>query len=449
MNSLETPCPAPQSWSALRRAATLHPQASSLNPPAPRPFTLIVILVVIAILAFLSEMLSPALAQTTFTKITTGPIPTDGGISYACAWGDYDNDGFLDLLVTNTQDQKNFLYHNNGTNGTGTFTRITLGAIANDLGSWQGCAWADYDNDGNLDLIVTRTDENVAQAVLYRNNGSGTFTRMPANTIGGIVPPGAGGSQGPAWADYDNDGFVDLFVARLPGIDWLYHNNGNGGFTSITNNLIGTDTENSVVATWADYNKDGRPDLFVCVYLRDTGDPPTNRLYLNLGGGSFAQITSGSIITNNAHSVSSAWADYDNDRCLDLFVANGALVGDENSFLYHNNGNGTFTRMTSDIVGSIASDAAGFEIAAWGDYDNDGFIDLFVTTLAAGANPGVNYLYHNDGGGSFTRVLTGSPVEDVGVSVGCAWGDYDNDGFLDLFVAKGGIAGSENNALYH
>src|SRR5438094_7135609 len=100
MNSLETPSSDPQSWPALRRAATLHPQASSLNPPAPRPFTLIKLLVLIAIIALLSEMLSPALAQTTFTKITTGPIVNDGGSSFGCAWGDYDDDGFLDLLVT-------------------------------------------------------------------------------------------------------------------------------------------------------------------------------------------------------------------------------------------------------------------------------------------------------------------------------------------------------------
>src|SRR5438309_6075344 len=88
--------------------------------------------------------------QTTFTKITEGSIVNDGGSSYGCAWGDYDNDGFLDLLVTNTNTrttgpQKSFLYHNNR---DGTFTRITVGGIANDLGKWQGCAWADYDNDG-------------------------------------------------------------------------------------------------------------------------------------------------------------------------------------------------------------------------------------------------------------------------------------------------------------
>jgi hypothetical protein len=375
-----------------------------------------------------------AFGQSTFTKITTGAIVNDVEAFFRCAWGDYDNDGFLDLLVMSIEAQ-NFLYHNNR---DGTFTRVTVGAIANDIMRWGGCAWADYDNDGNLDVLLATAEEDAAQAVLYRNNGDGTFTRLPAETIGGLVPAGEGNSDGPAWADYDNDGFLDLFMARL-GIDWLYHNDRNGGFTSITNNLVGTATEEKKWdAAWADYNNDGRPDLFVA------SDAPTNRLYLNLGGGSFGQVTSGSIVTDSAHSAGCAWADYDNDGNLDLFVVNGLGVENENNSLYHNNRGLTFTRMTSDVVGSIASDPAIFAGCAWGDYDNDGFIDLFVTH-----GDDLNYLYRNNGDGSFTRILTGSLVNDVGHSVGCAWGDYDNDGFLDLFVAKGGtVGGPQNNGLY-
>ena len=95
-------------------------------------------------------------AQTTFTKITTGPIVNDGGASFGCAWGDFNNDGFLDLFVFNTGDaslKTNFLYQNNR---DGTFTRVTAGAIANDLGRWTGCAWVDFDNDGRLDLLAVR-----------------------------------------------------------------------------------------------------------------------------------------------------------------------------------------------------------------------------------------------------------------------------------------------------
>ncbi|MGH7971153.1 MAG: FG-GAP repeat domain-containing protein, partial [Limisphaerales bacterium] len=114
----------------------------------------------------------------TFTKITAGAIVNDGGASIACAWGDYDNDGFLDLFVTNSGEEKNFLYRNNR---NGTFTKITTGRIVNDAQDWRGCAWADYNNDGNLDLVVVNTD--TVEAVLYRNNGDGTFTRMPDSLL--------------------------------------------------------------------------------------------------------------------------------------------------------------------------------------------------------------------------------------------------------------------------
>jgi hypothetical protein len=233
----------------------------------------------------------------TFTKITTGKIVNDGGASVACGWGDYDGDGWLDLFVTNAERQKNFLYRNNR---DGTFERITAGPVANDIMNWRFCAWADYDNDGHLDLLVTGVDENAAQAVLYKNNGEGAFIRMPA--IGGVVRPGNGYSELPAWADYDNDGFLDLFVARY-GIDWLFRSDGNGGFKPVTNNVVGSVTEDSYVGAWGDYNNDGRPDLFVVV----SSAHPTNRLYTNLGNGSFAQVTSGSIVTDSAPSIGCAW----------------------------------------------------------------------------------------------------------------------------------------------
>ncbi|HZM02206.1 MAG TPA: CRTAC1 family protein [Candidatus Saccharimonadales bacterium] len=114
--------------------------------------------------------------------------------------------------------------------------------------------------------------------------------------------------------------------------------------------------------------------------------------------------------------------------------------------LYHNNGDGTFTKMTGAAVGPIASDVAYFAECAWGDYDNDGYLDLFVTSAGPTS---VNYLYHNNGDGTFTRVLTGNIVTNMGYSYGCAWGDYDNDGFLDLMVARGAENQVSRNLLYH
>src|SRR5437762_2149332 len=149
----------------------------------------------------------------TFTKITTGAIVTDVGTGAACAWGDYDNDGFIDLIVTsaynpdNFTPQKNFLFHNNR---DGTFTKITNTSVTAEARDWRGCSWVDYDNDGNLDLFVTSVGGSgfASQNELFRNNGNGIFTKMTAKDAGAIVP-GGGNSEGPVWADYDNDGFVD------------------------------------------------------------------------------------------------------------------------------------------------------------------------------------------------------------------------------------------------
>src|ERR1017187_3881489 len=384
----------------------------------------------------------------TFTKITSGTIVTDATIlGYSCAWGDYDNDGYIDLVVmaafntvANTP-SRNSLFHNNR---DGTFTKVSNTVITTEFRDWRGCAWADYDNDGNLDLYVTSTDGFgfAAQNELFRNNGNGTFTKMTPSNVGPIASPAAGASEGCVWADYDNDGFLDLFVARF-GPDWLFHNNGDGTFAQMTNAVVGLvqDNRDSYETMWADYDNDGRPDLFVAV-KDDNGINQTNFLYHNQGNGTFARVTTGSIGTDNEYSGGCAWGDYDNDGYPDLFVVNGKYSVATNS-LYHNNQDGTFTKKTGAEVGSIASDAAFFSSCAWGDYDNDGFIDLFVTCGGAGYQsgpngsiPGTNYLYHNNCDGTFTRVLSGSLVHDLGFSWNCAWGDYDNDGFLDLFVTR-------------
>jgi len=367
----------------------------------------------------------------TFTKITSGPVVTDAGSWAGCAWGDYDNDGFLDLFITDTARadtsllQRNALYHNNQ---NGTFSRVTTGAIVSEAGDWRACAWADYDNDGHLDLIVSNDAGSgfPDQTVLYRNKGDGTFTKMPTSIRGPKVAGGA--AEGCAWADYDNDGFVDLYIARY-ATDWLLHNNGDGTLTRITNNVgIPSDTQDTYAAMWGDYDNDGWPDL--CV-----GNQPI-LLYHNNGNATFTKILTGSLVTEGAGGC--IWVDYDNDGSLDAFTSDG-----QGSALYHNNGDGTFTKKTSLEVGSIAGGVVDWVGTTWGDYDNDGFVDLFLTTPN-----NVNSLYHSNGDGTFTRVLSGSLVNDFGNSYGCSWGDYDNDGFLDLVVIRGAHTQS-TNLLYH
>jgi len=368
-----------------------------------------------------------------FTKITTGGIVTDIGTAIGCAWGDYDGDGFFDLLVMNQYDpvtglaQKNQLFRNDRNGG---FTKITNTLLTDEARDWRTCAWADYDNDGDLDAFLSSSDGfgYSSQRQLFKNNGDGTFERVSAAS--------AGNSEGAVWADFDRDGFADLFVARY-GLDWLFKNDGDG--LSELPISLGGPREDSYGAVWGDVNNDGWPDLFVPV----KSDPSTNRLYLNDGRGWFQNVVTGSVVSDIGHSFGCGWADYDNDGSLDLFVMNGGYIGNERIFVYQNDGSGSLSRMTNQL-GELASDTGSFVACALGDYDNDGYVDLFVTKLG-----GPNQLYHNEGNGAFTRIRSGSLANDENrTPVNCTWADYDNDGFLDLFVARGANFAPEKNLLY-
>jgi hypothetical protein len=350
----------------------------------------------------------------TFTKITTGLIATEGGDASGCAWGDVDNDGLPDLFVGNGA-TKNFLYHNNG---DGSFTKRTNAAPAQTSGF--GGSWADYDNDGWLDLFVA----NRAANYLYRNNGEGSLSKVTpfAATSGSTSWSGS-------WGDYDRDGWLDLYISNGNGAhDYLLHNNADGTFSKITSGRIVQDGGASIGAAWQDYDRDGWPDLFVA------NNGGNNFLYRNLQNGAFERITTGRIATDFQAGIVPDWGDYDNDGWPDLAVG---VFG--RNLLYRNSGDGTFVRQTN---GPVVLDFQNSEIVQWVDYDNDGFLDLFSAN-EGGQNES---LYHNNGDGTFTKITTGSIVNDGGNSAGCAWADYDNDGFLDLFVAN--WQGSRPNFLY-
>jgi hypothetical protein len=378
-------------------------------------------------------------AQSSFTKITIGPVANDVEQSDGCAWGDYDNDGFLDLFVTHfDRISRNTLYHNER---NGTFTRFNAGPPGNESNLRSaGCLWADYDNDGFLDLFVANLGIDVSNW-LYRNNGNGTFQKMTGAQAGDIASDLTGRAVSAAWGDFDADGYLDLFVANGAlaenNVCALYRNLGQGRFTNVAEASGIIEALMSTQGTWADVDEDGRLDLFV---THNAGQG--NYIYRNLGGGAFEAISSGHVLNEQLNSLGSAWGDYDNDGHLDLFVVNGTLDGGlYQNTLYRNEGSGMFEKITT---GNIVNDFGMFRSCAWADYDNDGYLDLFVTN--DGSN---NRLYHNNGDGTFQSVTEGAIVNDITNSAGCCWGDYDNDGFLDLFVANGSLAGKQRSFLYH
>ncbi|MBM3883765.1 MAG: VCBS repeat-containing protein, partial [Verrucomicrobia bacterium] len=303
--------------------------------------------------------------QGTFTKITDSLVGGEGGASIAAAWGDYDNDGFLDLFVVN-YNQPSFLYRNNG---DGTFLKIT-DTVLTTAGPSQSCAWGDYDNDGFVDLVVANRRQ---PAFLYRNNGDGTFSSAGSSAAGRIVQD-SGDSRGCAWGDYDNDGYLDLVVANAAGPSFLFHNNGDGTFTRMADLAPGHG------CAWGDYNNDGYQDL--CLANADGG---FNVLYHNNADGTFTERAG----MANGYGLSCAWADYDNDGWLDLFLTR---PDDRRNLLYRNNGGGGFTWITTSIA---VTDGGNFYGCGWDDIDHDGYLDLFVANNWTGQP---NRLYRNRGG---------------------------------------------------
>jgi enediyne biosynthesis protein E4 len=341
----------------------------------------------------------------TFTKITGANIVSVSG--FGSAWADYDRDGFPDLFIGTTFGNPtgyspNELYHNRQ---DGTFELVPAAAFPADIGG-IGASWADYDNDGFLDLFVSKTGADA----FYHNNGNGTFSKI---TNAATMENAAGWAS--PWVDFNNDGLVDLFVANESSPNALFQNTGNGTFLKIAN-WTPTGTLFSQGAAWGDYDNDGLPDLVVANYLGNR-----NLLYHNEGSGRFTSISNSPVLSTPAESSVPAWGDYDNDGYLDLFIGTPRST---NSALFHNNRDGTLTLVTNSPV---TADRGSSQGAAWGDYDNDGHLDLLV----AGAR-----LYHGNGHGTFTRITSGSLANEGASRRTCAWVDYNRDGFLDVWVAR-------------
>ncbi len=338
--------------------------------------------------------------QPSFVDVSDPPLD-DVGNSGGVAWGDYDNDGDADLYLSN-RGTANRLFRNDGGGTWVDATSEPLGDVANG----NGVAWADYDNDGDLDLYLAN---NGSANRLFRNDGGGAFVDVTSTPL-----DDSAGGFGVAWVDYDNDGDVDLYLGNDGSANKLFRNDG-GTWVDATSVPLDS-PERCRGLAWGDYDDDGDLDL----YIANRGS--ANQLIRNDGGGAFADITTAPLDdVGNGNGV--AWGDYDNDGDLDLYLANG--TGQANK-LFRNEEGGAWVDATSAPLDDAGSGVG----VAWGDYDNDGDLDLYL------ANDGsANKLLRNDGMGTFADV-TDVPLDDGGNGRGVAWGDYDDDGDLDLYIAN-------------
>ncbi len=391
------------------------------------------------------------------------------------AFVDYDNDGWVDIFMVNSgaadfyqplAPLKNALYKNNR---DGTFTDVTDKAgVAGGREFGMGCAIADYDNDGHQDILVTA----YGRCTLYHNNGDGTFADVTDKA--GVAAPGWTTSA--VWFDYDNDGRLDLFLCSFvqdsikndvfcgdnklgkrfyciprvfkPTPSLLFRNNGDGTFTNVSD---GTDIQRAlgkalgVVAT--DINNDGLLDLFVA------NDTVQNFLFANRGKGKWEDIALQAEVGYSSNGTPRSGmgvdaADFNGDGRQDLFVAN---VDQEMFSLYRNEGNEVF----ADVAGANAVAQTTRLMSGWGlkffDYDNDGFVDLFLANghpddMIESYSKQVRYkepllLFRHDGS-KLTHVSgqAGPVFQKMYPARGLAVGDYNNDGRIDVLIGNNGEA---------
>jgi hypothetical protein len=365
----------------------------------------------------------------TFIMITGSPVTTNRIGTWQAAWFDYDNDGYVDLFNGENHPGRTgrdaSLYHNNR---DGTFSMVT-NAVTTYMGQMATGTAGDFDNDGRLDLFITR-HTTAYPDTLYRNDGNGVFTAVDS----AVFNTPRDNSEAAAWADYDRDGFIDLLVSngsQFSGgstqVNTLYRNLGDGTFQKMTANELGSLVSIPMATyggcVWADFDNDGDPDVW------DSG-PQNSGLHWNDGQGRFTRLNVGSL--PSAAAVTGV-ADYDNDGFLDLTMLGIAAFRIE---LHHNLGGTNFEEVAISAGITRFSANPPWTGGGWGDYDNDGWLDFLCRPLGSLAAPGV--LYRNLGNGTFESIDLGSPTYDgEGDAAGGLWADYNNDGFLDLFVSHG------------
>ncbi|UCE38003.1 MAG: VCBS repeat-containing protein [Thermoplasmata archaeon] len=354
-----------------------------------------------------------------FTEVT-GQVGISGG-SYG-TWADWNNDGYLDFFCAGSDK----LYKNNGPPDY-DFSDVTGSSGIMQESHSTGCGWGDYDNDGDVDLFKIRGEDWDAGIYFpnsfWRNNGDGTFTNVTVDAgVDEYSDPKY--SRGVAWADYNDDGWLDIYISNYRQLDnYLYENNGDGTFTDVAPEKGVADAPShetgnpdpfgkaghSVGAVWGDFDNDGYLDLWVTnlnhkdsvrtsddsLLYRNSGPPDFT--FTNMRGSSgipIKPIIENPLTRQDELFVGCAWGDYDMDGDLDLYLPQIYDISYAYSFLYMNNGDGTFTDVTTEANVRVWDTYAG----CWCDYDNDGDLDLITSGRDSGGNadPHFVHLFRNE-----------------------------------------------------
>ncbi len=350
-----------------------------------------------------------------------GFSPVDAGMvsvgRSSVAWGDYDNDGDLDALITGDHGSGPYVasvYRNDA----GEFVNINAGltGIYN-----SAVAWGDYDNDGDLDILACGRNSANSKTYIYQNN-TGVFLQKEAGL------PDIGSDGAVAWGDYDGDNDLDILIAGNYSCRVL--NNNESVFTDIN---AGLPSVSNCWVDWGDFDNDGDLDVFV---MGDLGGILVSSIYRN-NAGAFTEMPQAGITP--LAGGSSSWTDFDHDKDLDLLITGFNEFLEPQTTVFSNLGNMEFMDVNPGLIG------ASLGTVAWGDYDNDGESDILLTGQNAGCGVLSSMVYHNDGNTMFTDI--NAPLD--GAERGsAAWADYDNDGDLDILISGVTGAGTPGTRLY-
>ena len=403
--------------------------------------------------------------------VNVAPLDGSGvgndGNGRGAAWGDFDGDGRLDLFLSNRPvwstgaDATNHLFHNDGPDGNGgwVFSDVTPGVMS-DGGYSQGVAWGDFDGDGDLDLYQSNMQVSPSYPApnrLYRNDGGGVFTDIaPA---AGVDDGGSGRSV--SWVDYDGDGDLDLYLCN-DGPNHLYRNDGpdpqnpDGWLFTDVAPQDGTgigDDQYTMGCAWADVDNDGDPDLYLTNYqgganrlFRNDGEDPQKA-----GVWVFTDVAATAGVADAGNGMGCVFGDYDNDGWLDLYITNNGA----NRLFHHVPGQMLFEDVTA-VSGEHLDDAQYGAGCSWIDYDNDGDLDLYIGNHWPDSGPqyAANFLMRNDGEDPlnpgtwvFTDVAPagGYGIADSASTNSVAWCDFDGDGDQDIYLVA--MTGEPNKLL--